>query len=128
MAFRRPLVIVDGVKSELPIGDQIASNTYAPAGGGASGIATVNFGAGKGLASVDVVGQTGITAETPVFVQIALRYTDSGSPNGHTPDEAMIEQLDVRASSPSSDTGFTIYIVSRYGMLFGQYDVSWNWR
>ena len=96
----------------------------AVANAGNAGIAQVDFGAsGSDLATAFVVGQAGITANSVVTVSIALRYTPD-----HYPDDALIEQMDIRASVPSSDTGFTIYAITRNTKLYGKYDVYWSWR
>jgi len=124
MAFRRPLVIVDGIKSELPVGDQIASNTYAPAGGGNSGWTFVDFGAnGSDTAQTDITGQTGITVDSSCHAEIACKWSDD-----HSPDEHFIEEIEIRAGGAANGVGFTIYARTRNGLLFGKYNVFWSWR
>ena len=116
------------------LSDIVRSSTSAfasgGAGSGASGIATVNFGInGSDKASVDVVGQAGITSQTPVFVQVAARYTlKADSSLDHSPDEAMTERVRFYASTPSSDTGFTIYGIAEFHQCYGKFDVYWSWR
>ena len=98
--------------------DTVASSTER------SGIATVDFGVnGSDIASVNVTGQAGILPWSIVHVGVALRFTDT-----HSPDEAMVEQMDVKNSAPSSDTGFTIYAITRNVKLYGKYDIYWSWR
>ena len=73
---------------------------------GASGTATLNFGAfpGQSDASVAVTGQAGIVAGS--LVEAWLRPVDSAD---HSADEHMLETLKVMAGNIVAGTGFTIY-------------------
>lgn len=73
---------------------------------GAQGTATIDFGAfpGKSDASVDIIGQTGITAGSLVEAWIFPAATAD-----HSVDEHLAETLKVVAGNIVAGTGFTIY-------------------
>lgn len=73
---------------------------------GATGTATLNFGAFPGASdtSVAVTGQTGIVAGS--LVEAWIRPVDNVD---HSADEHMVETLKVFAASIVAGTGFTIY-------------------
>jgi hypothetical protein len=101
---------------------------------GASGTATLDFGAipGKSDASVVVTGQGGIVSGSSV--EAWIRPVASAN---HTADEHMVETLNVFAGSIAAGVGFTIYgfntsqLNSPLGVgtrLTGQWTVSWVWN
>jgi hypothetical protein len=76
------------------------------AGSGATGTATLDFGAfpGSSDASIAVTGQTAITANS--IVQAWLRPVDTAD---HLADEHLVETLRIEAGNIVAGTGFTIY-------------------
>lgn len=76
------------------------------AGTGATGTATLDFGAFPGVsdASVDVTGQASIVAGS--IVNAWIRPVASA---GHTADEHMVETINIFAGNIVAATGFTIY-------------------
>lgn len=78
----------------------------APAGGGSTGTALLDFGPfpGSSDASVTVTGQTLIATNSIVQAWIRPDTTDD-----HSPDEHWLETLKVTAGNIVAGTGFTIY-------------------
>ena len=98
---------------------------------GASGTATLNFGAFPGAsdASVAVTGQAGILSGSLVEAWIRPIATAD-----HSADEHMIESFRVFAGNISVGTGFTIYgfntseITDNEGRgtrVYGQWTIAW---
>jgi hypothetical protein len=73
---------------------------------GATGSATLNFGAFPGAsdASVDVTGQTGILSGS--YVEAWIIPATSAD---HSADEHLVEQIKVVAGNISAGVGFTVY-------------------
>jgi hypothetical protein len=111
---------------------------------GASGTATVDFGAfpGKSDTSVAITGQAGIVAGS--LVEAWIRPVDTAD---HLADEHMLETLRVMAGSIVAGAGFTIYAINtsdlsdptvdvRSGImsggvgtrLYGLWSVAWVWN
>jgi hypothetical protein len=91
-----------------------------------AGTATINFGTGVGSneASVQVTGQTTITATNTVVVDIdpdGSTATHSASDHRYFPELASLIP-----SAPTAGTGFTIYARSIH-KLTGSWTVRWSW-
>lgn len=91
MAERRPLVVVNGRKAELPAGD-----TLPGAGGGIGGIATINPNTlGGAYEWTETVAAIGVTAASRIILGIGA-HVDT--------DENAAELLDITAYNAVSGT------------------------
>jgi len=93
---------------------------------GATGTATLDFGAAPGTTSdvsVDVAGQAAIVAGS--LVEAWMRDVATAD---HTADEARIEQVKIVAGAIVAGTGFTIYGEVERGFVWGQFTVNWVWN
>jgi hypothetical protein len=106
---------INGI-SVLGAGDLVVS------GGGASGIATIDFGTAGTDAFIDVTGQAGILAGSKVFVSINGRDTAD-----NTIDDIWFDPPQVFGGNIVPGTGFTIYGRAIDGTLHGEIDVNWQW-
>lgn len=84
------------------------------------GYVMVDFGAGKTIASTPV--WTPIPALGVPMAQVAA-YP---SPD-HTADEAMVEEIEVRAGPPVAGLGFMVYARTRNTALTGKFVIAWTW-
>lgn len=93
---------------------------------GASGTATLNFGAYPGAtdASVAVTGQGSIVSGSLVEAWLRMEATAD-----HSADEHWVEEIEVRAGNIVAATGFTIYGISRSKTrLDGTWTIGWVWN
>jgi hypothetical protein len=102
MTSRRPLVNVDGVISELPIGDSVA-------GGSAASIVfttvEINLGSSLRRSGKFIITTSGLTVNKPVLIQqAAVAYTGKGT----LTDEAEMDIVNVSAQTTST-TQITCY-------------------
>ena len=88
------------------------------------GTAVVDFGTGDTSAHVAVTGQPGFTAGTNL-VEAWINPIDS---TNNTADNHWVENLDCLVVNQITGTGFSIQLVCRTGMAFGQYNVNWVWN
>jgi hypothetical protein len=93
---------------------------------GASGSTTVNFGAfpGDGIATVAITGQSGILSGSKCEAFLDPTQPDTVD---HLSDEHLVADIDIRCNALVAGTGFTINAVSRGGLQYGQWNVSWVW-
>lgn len=120
MATRRPLVIINGDVSELPIGDSVVGS-----GGLQSGVVELDFGTGFGSSesTVSVTGLTSITASSSVILQVC----SDDSTTTHTPNDHKYLPLICNFSySIQPSIGFTINAVSQYN-LNGSFKIRYSW-
>lgn len=121
----------------------LLASRQVPSGGGSSNVgnAVLDFGAfpGKSDASVNVTGQGSIGAGSTVNAWI----TPAASAD-HSADEHMLETIKIMVGNILPGTGFTIYglnnnqineplefrtsIGGRGTMLYGQWNIKWQWN
>jgi thiamine monophosphate kinase len=91
---------------------------------GATGTATLDFGAAPGspVASVVVTGQAGISASS-----VAEAWLMAETSADHNEVEHRIVPIIVRVGQIVAGTGFTIYATSDWS-LTGQWTVRWVWN
>lgn len=121
-----PIVINDANgNAYVLIGGVVVPIRGVAVGGGTSGLATVDFGAGGALyASAAVTGQTEIVAGSTV--QATIRATASAD---HTADEHLVDPPVVRAGDIVAGTGFTIHAFTNNLLPhFGVWNVQWQWN
>jgi hypothetical protein len=90
-----------------------------------TGTAEVDFGAfpGKTDASLEITGQTGILADSPVEVWLLPSATVE-----HSADEHWVEEMVVVAGNVVAGTGFTAYArTNSHARLYGRYKIGWVW-
>ena len=89
-----------------------------------SGFVTVDFGAGSNEASVVVTGQSGILANSQVFLTVpADAVSTSHSANDH---KYFLQLCSLTNDTPTVNSGFTIYARSVH-KLTGTWTVSFSW-
>ncbi len=89
-----------------------------------SGFVTVDFGAGSTEASVVVTGQSGILANSQVFLTVpADAVSASHSANDH---KYFLQLCSLTNDTPTVNSGFTIYARSVH-KLTGTWTVSFSW-
>lgn len=123
MATRRPLVVINGDISELPVGDSVAGSA---ASAFQKGVAEIDFGSfsGSNEASVVVTSQTGIQQTSSINLKIkATSQTIDHSQNDHLYALAMIS---LTVGTIVDNTSFEIKAVSLNKMQ-GTFEVSWEW-
>ncbi len=88
---------------------------------GASGQATINFGAFPGSSDTSItVSDTGVQGSSMVLAEIlAVASAD------HSGDEHWAEEIDIRPGNIVVGVGFTIYARTRNAPLYGAWNVSW---
>lgn len=90
----------------------------------ATGVATINFGAGSNEASAVVTGQLDILATSKAS---AFVMADDTSVNHSASDHRYFGALaGLTCGTPVEATGFTIYATSQHN-LSGQFTVRWVW-
>ncbi len=112
MATRKPLVLINGVLSEMQTGDLIDPSLYVAGEGGAMSTfnATLDFGRGGMTATATITDPTMTTTKI-----IQAFYTNAL-------DEVAVLAMRVNERSRTDGVGFEIIGVAPNG-AFGQYDV-----
>jgi hypothetical protein len=89
------------------------------------GSTTINFGAfpGDTNVSLDITGQTGITAGAEVDAWLTATATGA-----HSIDEHVVDGPIVIAGNVQAGVGFTIYAAAKDGNAYGEWSVSWVWN
>ncbi len=92
MPTYRPLVIVSGIRQEIPVGDLLPSNVIPAGGGWALDEVEANLGEYQESGFFFITGLTGLEPGAPVMVvQSAVPYTGKGSV-----DEAEVDVISAR--------------------------------
>ncbi len=119
MAARRPLVVINGVQQELPIGDS-AIGAVAILN---SGTTTVDFSTGSNDASVSILSQDNILDTSSVWAVIEPADVGTHTINDHKYASSMIG---LTCAITGAGIGFTIYATSIH-KLSGVFNVRWTW-
>lgn len=88
-----------------------------------AGVATINFGAtGTNIVILPIIGQTGITADSSIFV--SKRLVDVADTKAM---EVLIRNVELGAINVKPGIGFDICALSRRGKQKGVLKVNWFW-
>jgi hypothetical protein len=106
--------------------DETVSGLSGGGGGGGSlttGTATIDFGSGSNIATVSIIGQTGILSTSSVWLELVADVSGS-----HSASDAAYAALFIAltSSTPSAGTGFNIYATCADKMT-GTFKVRWTW-
>jgi hypothetical protein len=123
MPARRPLVLLGGLKVELPVGDTVIGAGGGAGGPIASGTAIVDFGAGNDIASVTVADAT-IAAGASIQVWIAP--IKSAAVDNREEDEQLAEPLRVMATTIVPGVSFALQAICDFGQAFGKFRLGWE--
>jgi len=127
-AFAPSTPLKDGIQGEVPqplsaeLGYILSTEGWvsASSGAGASGVATLDFGAGSKTATVTV---TGVTQVTPASkISIAMRILATAA---HSVDDMLIDPIRLAVYSLVPGDGFSIYGEMPDGNGNGTYGVQW---
>lgn len=104
-------------------------SAFAPGPSGATGRVLIDFGAFPGSSDTQLVinGQAAIVAGSVVNAWLTPSATVD-----HSPDEHLVETIEILAGNIVAGTGFTIYAAntSQLGStrISGQWQVAWSWQ
>lgn len=116
MATRRPLVVIDGIRQELPVGDTIAG---APGGGsGGRGLATIDLGSTPQSSFVVTVTDASITSTSDITAYVMAESTVDNNVESHR-HAAASWQMSCEAGTGS----FQLYIDCMTDLCWGTFKI-----